>query len=226
MRLLIIEDEEKTLQYLVKGFEAHGFIVTQASDGELGLHLSLQTDSYDIIILDLMLPKVSGLKIIEILRNRGCRVPIICLTARDTVNDRVKGLETGADDYLVKPFAFSELLARVKAMLRRGQIKSEGAITVADLEIDPKKRNVVRENKEILLTAKEFNLLFLLASRQGEVFSRAMIMEQVWDINFDTDTNVVDVAIKRLRKKIDKSFSHPLIHTVWGVGYVLDEKQR
>lgn len=226
MRILIIEDEEKTRKYLAKGFESQGSKVTQTADGEAGLQLALQNDAYDIIILDLMLPKISGLTIIEILRQRGCSIPIICLTARNSVDDRVKGLEMGADDYLVKPFAFSELLARVKALLRRGKNKKDILITIADLNIDLKKRIVIRAGETISLTSKEFNLLALLASSEGEVFSRQSLMEKIWDINFDTDTNVVDVAIKRLRKKVDKPFSKPLIHTIRGIGYVLDEEER
>lgn len=222
MRLLIVEDEENTLKYLHKGFDSHGFIVVTANNGEDGLFIA-ETHQFDLIILDIMLPKLNGWEIIKRLRMAGRDMPIICLTAKDTVDDRVQGLEYGADDYLIKPFAFTELLARVKALMRRGQNEYKAKVNIADLEIDLIARKVIRANSNIKLTSKEFNLLVLLAKRQGQVLSRTIIMEQVWDINFDTDTNVVDVAIRRLRNKVDKSFAKPLIHTIRGVGYMLDE---
>jgi len=224
MRILIIEDEIKTASYLKKGLAENGFVVDVAHQGEEGLDLALIYD-YDLIILDVMLPQRDGWSIISEIRNNGKQTPVLFLTARDKVQDRVKGLELGADDYLIKPFAFSELLARIRVILRRGPIKLPEKLSIADLEIDLLAHKVNRGGQPIDLTHKEFVLLSFMAQRAGQVLSRTMIAEQVWDINFDSDTNVVDVAIRRLRQKIDDPFVKKLIHTVRGVGYVVEERQ-
>ena len=223
MRLLIVEDEKKTAQYLNKGLSEHGFIVDIAHNGKDGFHLA-QTGNYALIILDIMLPDRDGWSIIRELRRSGKITPIIFLTARDSVDDRVKGLELGADDYLVKPFAFSELLARIRTILRRGPDRQPETIRIADMEIDFLRHKATRRGKRLDLSPKEFLILWLLARHAGEVLTRTFISEQVWDINFDSDTNVVDVAILRLRKKVDDSFSTKLIHTIRGVGYVLEDR--
>lgn len=223
MRILIVEDEVKTAAYLRKGLSEGGYVVDSAIDGEEGLHLS-QTGNYDLVILDVMLPRRDGWSVIAELRRAGKQTPVLFLTARDEVNDRVKGLDLGADDYLVKPFAFSELLARVHSVMRRGPSRPMEALRIADLEIDFPRRKVTRDGKRIDLTAKEFDLLSLLARRAGEILSRTIIAEQVWDMNFDSDTNVVDVAVRRLRQKIDEPFAKKLVHTVRGVGYVLEDR--
>lgn len=221
MRILIVEDEIKTANYLKKGLMEHSFTVDIASDGEDGLHLA-GTENYNLIILDVMLPKRSGWSLIEELRAAKNEVPVIFLSARDTVHDRVHGLELGADDYLVKPFAFSELLARIRIILRRNPLQITDVIRIEDLELDFIRHKARRGSISLDLTAKEFQLLALLLRRRGEVMTRTTISEQVWGINFDSDTNIVDVAIRRLRKKIDDPFPHKLIHTIRGVGYVLD----
>jgi len=223
MRILIIEDEPKTAAYLKKGLTENGFAADIATNGDDGLHAALSFD-YDLIILDVMLPGRDGWSVLGSMRKQGNQTPILFLTARDRVQDRVRGLELGADDYLVKPFAFSELLARVRVILRRGSGKQTDTLTVADLEIDLRSHKVFRAGKQIDLTQKEFMLLSLLVQRAGQVLSRTLIAEQVWDINFDTDTNVVDVAIRRLRAKVDDPFEKKLIHTVRGVGYVVEER--
>ncbi len=224
MRLLIVEDEKKTSAYLRKGLSENGFVVDVAAEGEDGLLFAL-TEEYDLIILDVMLPKRDGWSIISQIRKQGKQTPILFLTARDAVQDRVKGLELGADDYLVKPFAFSELLARVRAILRRGPARQAETLRIADLEIDFLRHKATRAGKLLDLTPKEFLLLSLLARRKGEVLSRTLISEQVWDMNFASDTNVVDVAIRRLRRKMDEPFSKKLIHTIRSVGYVLEERE-
>lgn len=221
MRILIVEDEIKTANYLKKGLIEHSFTVDIASDGEDGLHLA-STETYNLIVLDVMLPKRSGLSVIKELRAAGNEVPVIFLSARDTVHDRVHGLELGADDYLIKPFAFSELLARIRIILRRNALQLADVMSIADLELDLIRHKARRGSIVLDLTAKEFQLLALLLRRRGEVMTRTTISEQVWGINFDSDTNIVDVAIRRLRKKIDDPFQHKLIHTIRGVGYVLD----
>ena len=223
MRILVIEDEPKTGEYLRKGLVESGFAVDLARTGPDGLHLATSAD-YDLIVLDVMLPGIDGWNVMREIR-QAKDIPVLFLTARDAVDDRVKGLELGADDYLAKPFAFSELLARVRTILRRGRRREQEFIKVSDLEIDVLKRRVTRSGKRIDLTAKEFALLYLLASRKGEVLSRTLIASQVWDMNFDSDTNVVDVAIRRLRAKIDEPFSGKLIHTLRGMGYVLEERE-
>jgi two-component system copper resistance phosphate regulon response regulator CusR len=223
MRALIIEDEVKTAQYLKKGLLEHGFVVDVAHRGDDGLHLSL-TGDYVIIILDVMLPDQDGWSVIEELRRSGKQTPVVFLTARDSLQDRIKGLELGGDDYVVKPFAFSELLARIRTVLRRGPDRHPEIIRIADLEIDFHRHRATRNNKRLDLSPKEFLLLWLMARHAGEVLTRTYISEQVWDINFDSDTNIVDVAILRLRKKVDDQFSLKLIHSIRGVGYVLEDR--
>jgi two-component system copper resistance phosphate regulon response regulator CusR len=222
MKLLVVEDESKTADYLRQGLVEAGFMVDLARTGLDGHHLAM-TEVYDLIILDVMLPDVDGLRILKALRDARKQVPVLFLTARDTVADRVKGLELGADDYLVKPFAFTELLARVRTLLRRGQTPSNvELIQVMDLVVDLPRRRATRSGQRISLTNKEFALLELLLRRKGEVLPRSLIASQVWDMNFDSDTNVIDVAIRRLRGKIDDNYETKLIHTVRGMGYMLD----
>ena len=222
MRILVIEDELKTAAYLKKGLEESGYAVDVANDGPQGLLLA-QEEEYDVIVLDVMLPGMDGWTIVKTLRSTRT-TPVLFLTARDDVDDRVRGLELGADDYLVKPFAFVELLARVRTLARRGPPRESELIKVGDLEMDVNRRRVKRGGTRIDLTPREFSLLQLLARRQGEVLSRTQIASYVWDMNFDSDTNVVEVAIRRLRTKIDDDFPVKLIHTVRGVGYVLEVK--
>jgi two-component system copper resistance phosphate regulon response regulator CusR len=222
MRLLIVEDEPKTGDYLKKGLSEHGYAVDVARTGPDGLHLALESD-YDLVLLDVMLPAMNGWQVLAKLREKK-ETPVLFLTARDQVDDRVKGLELGADDYLVKPFAFSELLARVRALLKRGKHSVTDTLTLSDLEIDPIKRRVTRAGQRVELTAKEYALLLLFVRRQTEVLSRTFIAEQVWDMNFDSDTNVVDVAVRRLRAKVDDPFPQKLIHAVRGVGYVCEAR--
>lgn len=222
MRILIVEDEQKAANYLKKGLTENGFSVDIANDGEDGLHLAL-TEVYSLIILDVMLPIRGGWSIIKELRAAGNDVPVIFLSARDEVHDRVHGLELGADDYLVKPYAFSELLARIRIILRRYPLQQSESMKLADLELDLIRHKARRGGRSLDLTVKEFQLLALMLRRRGEVLSRTTISEQVWGINFDTDTNVVDVAIRRLRKKVDDPFPVKLIQTIRGVGYVIDE---
>jgi two-component system copper resistance phosphate regulon response regulator CusR len=221
MRILIVEDEEKTAQYLAKGLGECGHAVDVASNGRDGLALAGSAD-FDLVILDVMLPERDGWSVLVEMRRAGRQTPVIFLTARDSVPDRVRGLELGADDYLVKPFAFSELLARVRTILRRGPTRQPEVVRVADLELDLLAYRATRAGRRLDLTMKEFGLLSLLARRSGEVLSRTVIDEQVWDINFDSDTNIVDVAVRRLRGKVDDPFDVKLIHTVRGMGYVLE----
>jgi two-component system copper resistance phosphate regulon response regulator CusR len=222
MKILIVEDEPKTSEYLRQGLTEAGFVVDLARTGLDGHHLA-NTESYDLIILDVMLPDVDGWRILKSLREAGKQVPVLYLTARDSVVDRVKGLDLGADDYLVKPFAFAELLARVRTLLRRGATSPmDTKLAVADLELDLMRRRATRSGQRIQLTAKEFALLELLMRHESEVLPRSLIASQVWDMNFDSDTNVIDVAIRRLRAKIDDAFEPKLIHTVRGMGYMLD----
>lgn len=223
MRVLVIEDELKTAAYLRQGLSENGFTVEVCANGEDGLHQALSAEN-DLIVLDVMLPKQDGWSILAALRKAGRQTPVLFLTARDTVFDRVKGLELGADDYLIKPFDFAELLARVRTILRRGPARQTEVLQVADLQLDAVRRKAVRAGNKLELTAKEFSLLELLARRQGEPLSRTIIAEQVWDVNFDSDFNVLEVAIRRLRSKVDDPFQKKLIHTVRGVGYVLEER--
>ena len=223
MRILVIEDEPKLADYLKKGLSEQSHVVDLARDGVNGLHLALE-GNHDLIVLDVMLPGVDGFGILASVRARK-DTPILMLTARDAVEDRVRGLEGGADDYLVKPFAFSELLARVQALLRRGRSQEPTVFRLADLELDLARRKVARGGQRLDLTAKEFNLLALLLRRQGQVLSRTTLAEQVWDMNFDSDTNVIDVAVRRLRSKLDDPFEAKLLHTVRGMGYVLESRQ-
>lgn len=222
MKILIVEDEPKTGEYLRQGLREAGFIVDLAQSGADGLHLALQGE-YALVILDVMLPGLDGWQILQALRQRGLHMPVLFLTARDQVEDRVKGLELGADDYLIKPFSFAELLARVRTILRRGRGGAEDTILrTADLELDLLRRRVSRGGRRIDLTAKEFGLLELLMRRRGEVLPRSLIASQVWDMNFDSDTNVIEVAMRRLRLKIDEGQQVKLIQTVRGMGYVLE----
>ena len=222
MKMLIVEDEPKTGDYLRQGLTEAGFLADLARTGTDGLHLAL-TGDYDLLILDVMLPGLDGWHLLETLRRRGNALPVLFLTARDQVEDRVKGLELGADDYLVKPFAFSEFLARVRTLLRRGKSSLEPTVLqIADLELDLLRRRVQRGGRRIDLTAKEFALLELLLRRQGEVLPRSLIASQVWDINFDSDSNVIEVAIRRLRSKMDDDFEPKLLRTIRGMGYVLE----
>jgi two-component system, OmpR family, copper resistance phosphate regulon response regulator CusR len=221
MKILVVEDEPKTGSYLLQGLSEAGFTVDLARNGEDGLHIAM-TDDYDLIVLDVMLPGRDGWSVLRALRDAGKHMPVLFLTARDHVDDRVKGLELGADDYLVKPFAFSELLARVRTLLRRGKIVEPSVLRMADMELDLHRRRVTRSGKRIDLTAKEFALLELLLRRHDEVLPRSLIASQVWDMNFDSDTNVIEVAVRRLRAKIDDGFEPKLIHTVRGMGYVLE----
>jgi two-component system OmpR family response regulator len=223
MRILLIEDDTKISSFIVKGLKAAGYAVDHALDGEKGLHMAL-TEPYDTAIIDIMLPKLDGLSLIEKMRREKIRTPVIILSAKGTIDDRVKGLQTGSDDYLTKPFAFSELLARVQALIRRASGLSEPTrLTVGNLSMDLLTREVTRAGKKIELQPIEFSLLEYLMRSAGRVVSKTMIMEHVWDYNFDPQTNVVEARICRLRDKIDRNFDKKLIHTVRGVGYVLKE---
>ncbi|MBC3951761.1 MULTISPECIES: heavy metal response regulator transcription factor [Pseudomonas] len=223
MRILVVEDEAKTADYLRKGLGESGYLVEVALNGLDGLHL-VQESEFDLIILDVMLPGLDGWQLLQIIR-RKWQTPVLFLTARDAVEDRVKGLELGADDYLVKPFSYAELLARVRTLLRRGPPREVEQFQIADLHLDLLKRKVTRNGERLNLTNKEFALLHLLLSREGEVLSRALIASHVWQMNFDSDTNVVDVAIRRLRAKVDDPYQAKLIHTVRGIGYLLELQQ-
>lgn len=226
MKLLVVEDEIKLAEYLHKGLTEEGFVVDVAHNGIDGLHLATEL-AYDLIVLDGMLPGIDGLAVLAALR-QSRQTPVLMLTARGQVEDRVKGLQGGADDYLVKPFAFSELVARIHVLLRRGaavQAAPEATVLrMADLELDLIRRRATRAGQRLDLTAKEFNLLSLLLRRQGEVLSRTELASQVWDMNFDSETNVVEVAVRRLRLKLDQPFERALLHTVRGMGYVLESR--
>jgi two-component system copper resistance phosphate regulon response regulator CusR len=224
VKILIVEDEPGTGDYLKQGLSEASFIADLARDGLDGMHLAL-TESYDLVVLDVMLPRLDGWGVLQAIRRAGKDMPVLLLTARDQVDDRVKGLELGADDYLIKPFAFSELLARIRTLLRRGKAKEAELLRAADLELNLLRRRVTRAGKRIDLTAKEFALLELLLRRQGEVLPRSLIASQVWDMNFDSDTNVIEVAVRRLRSKVDDDYEPKLIRTVRGMGYVLEVEE-
>ena len=223
MKLLIVDDELKTTDYLKKGLTEQGCVVDLAHDGIEGRHLALEHD-YDVIVLDVMLPSLDGFSVLRELR-RVRQTPVIMLTARDRIEDRVKGLQDGADDYLVKPFSFLELLARVQALARRGRVQEPMQLRIANLQVDLLARKAARGNVRIDLTAKEFSLLAVLARRHGEILSKTAIAELVWDMNFDSNTNVVEVAIKRLRAKVDNAFAPKLLHTIRGMGYVMEVRE-
>jgi two-component system copper resistance phosphate regulon response regulator CusR len=221
MKILVVEDEPKTEKYLRRGLTEAGFVTDGARDGRDGLHLAL-TESYDLVVLDVMLPSIDGWEVLREMRRAEKKFPVLFLTARDHVVDRVKGLELGADDYLLKPFDFSELLARVRAILRRGKDSHiQENLKVADLELNLLSRRVTRGGKRINITAKEFALMELMMRHQGEVLPRSLIASQVWDMNFDGDSNVIEVTVRRLRAKIDSDFEPKLIHTMRGMGYVI-----
>ena len=224
MRLLVIEDDKRVANFMRRSLLEAGWAVDCAYDGEKGLQFA-QADDYDLIILDLMLPKLDGLSLLKAIRQHRVATPVLAVTAKGAVRDRVTGLNAGCDDYLVKPFAFSELLARVRTLLRRGKAMETEVLRAADLELDLRRRRVTRAGKRIDLTAKEFALLELLLRRQGEVLPRSLIASQVWDMNFDSDTNVIEVAVRRLRSKIDDDFEPKLIKTVRGMGYVLETQE-
>lgn len=222
MRVLIVEDEDKTAEYLQRGLGEQGYAVDVAPNGVDGLHLALGNE-YDVIVLDVMLPGLDGFSLLESLRVAK-QTPVIMLSARDRIDDRVRGLRAGADDYLVKPFSFLELIARLQALTRRGRTQEPALIRVGNLQVDLLSRRASRDGARIDLTAKEFALLAVLARRQGEILSKTSIAEMVWDMNFDSSTNVVEVAIKRLRAKIDGPFEPKLLHTIRGMGYVLESR--
>lgn len=224
MKILIVEDEIKTGEYLCKGLTESGFAVEHTANGLSGYQMAL-TGDYDMLILDIMLPDMSGYDILRMLRQAGKGMPVLLLSALGTIEQRVKGLELGADDYLVKPFAFAELLARVRTLLRRGStVINESQLSIADLSVDLVSRKVTRGNTRINLSAKEFSLLEFFLRHKGEVLTRSLIASQVWDMNFDSDTNAIDVAVKRLRSKMDNDFEPKLIHTVRGAGYIMEIK--
>lgn len=227
MRLLLVEDQTMAADYIAKGLRENDFVIDVAHDGVDGLHFLL-TNDYDLAILDVMLPGMNGWKILELARQAGKMTPVMFLTARDDVEDRVCGLELGAEDYLIKPFSFSELLARVRVIMRRGAphaaSSEEAVLQISDLQLDFLKHRASRNGKRIELTQKEFLLLSLLMRRRGEVLSRTVLAEQVWDMNFDPETNVIDVAVRRLRSKIDDGYEVKLLHTIRGAGYVLEER--
>ena len=222
MRILIVEDEKKVAAFIKKGLEEETYAVDVAYDGEDGLHMGVE-NQYDLIILDLMLPIIDGLNVLSRLREKKIETPILLLTAKDSVEDKVTGLNTGADDYLTKPFAFSELLARIRVLLRRGKAETKTVLQIDGLSLDLVSHKVKRNNEEIELTGKEYSLLEYFMRNQGKVLTRTMIAEHVWDYNFDTFTNVIDVYVNHLRKKVDKGYPEKLLHTLRGVGYIMKE---
>jgi heavy metal response regulator len=221
-KLLVVEDEKKVASFIKRGLEEEGFSVDVANDGEEGLFMA-QSNGYDLILMDLMLPKLDGLSVVRTLRDKEVMTPVLCLTAKDTVDDIVSGLDSGSDDYLTKPFAFAELLARVRALLRRGSQDRGAELVFADLRLDPVSHKVWRSDKEIDLTAKEYALLEYFMRNPNQTLTRTMIAEQVWDYTFDSFTNIIDVYVNYLRKKVDRDYDVKLIHTVRGIGYVLKE---
>jgi len=221
-KILVVEDEKKVASFIKRGLEEEGFEVDVASDGEEGLYMA-EANTYDLVLMDLMLPKIDGLSVVREMRGRGIQTPVLCLTAKDAVEDIVSGLDSGSDDYLTKPFAFAELLARVRALLRRGAQDRGAELTFADLRLDPVSHKVWRSEKEIELTAKEYALLEYFMRNPNQTLTRTMIAEHVWDYTFDSFTNIIDVYVNYLRKKIDRDFDKKLIHTVRGIGYVLKE---
>jgi len=222
VRILIVEDEKKVAGFIKKGLEEETYAVDVAYDGEDGLHMGVE-NQYDLIILDLMLPIIDGLNVLSRLREKKIETPILLLTAKDSVEDKVTGLNTGADDYLTKPFAFSELLARIRVLLRRGKAETKTVLQIDGLSLDLVSHKVKRNNEEIELTGKEYSLLEYFMRNQGKVLTRTMIAEHVWDYNFDTFTNVIDVYVNHLRKKVDKGYPEKLLHTLRGVGYIMKE---
>lgn len=225
MNILLVEDDDRTALFVTKGLKEAGYSVNRASDGEEGLYLAKEQE-YDLAIVDIMLPKLDGLSLVSKLRQKKIKTPVIILSAKNSVDDRVKGLQSGGDDYLVKPFAFSELLARIQAMIRRSSANVETTtLEVADLSLDMLRRKVFRHGKEIVLQAGEFVLLEYLMRNAGRVVSKTMIIEHVWDYDFDPGTNLIEARICRLRDKIDKPFAKKLLHTVRGFGYVIEDKE-
>ncbi len=223
MKILVVEDEERVAQFIQKGLKEEGHAVDVSYDGEDGGFLA-EVNDYDLIILDLMLPKKNGLQVCNEIRAHGVITPVLMLTARDSVEDKVRGLDAGADDYLAKPFAFEELLARVRALLRRQSETKTPTLMIADLELDPMSRQVTRSGKAIRLTTKEYALLEYLLRNPKKVLSRTLIGEHVWDMNFDPESNVIDVYVSHLRTKVDKGFEPALIHTLRGQGYILSDE--
>ena len=222
MKILVVEDEKKVASFIKRGLEEENFSVDIAANGEEGLYMA-ESNHYDLILMDIMLPKKDGLTVIKELRAKEVTSPVLCLTAKDSVEDIVAGIDSGSDDYLTKPFAFAELLARVKALVRRGAKDRGAEIYFADLRLDPVTHKVWRSDKEIDLTAKEYGLLEYFMRNPNQVLTRTMIAEHVWDYTFDSFTNIIDVYVNYLRKKIDKDYNKKLIHTIRGVGYVLKE---
>lgn len=223
MRILIVEDESKTAAYVRKGLTEAGYTADLAANGKEGLFLALH-EEFDLIILDIMLPELDGIQVLKALREEK-QTPVLLLTARDTLDDKIRGFDLGADDYLVKPFAYAELLARIRSLLRRSPLRQPDILSVADLSVDVVRRKVRRGDVRVDLTAREFALLQLLLEKQGEVLTRTLIASHVWDMNFDSDSNVVDVSVRRLRAKVDTPFEKKLIHTVRGMGYVLEDRK-
>ena len=224
LKILLVEDDARTASFVIKGLKQAGYTVNHASDGEDGLHFAM-TEEHDLAIVDIMLPKLDGLTLISRLRQKKITTPVIVLSARNSVDDRIKGLQSGGDDYLVKPFAFSELLARIQAIMRRTSLNPENTVLeVDDLKLDVLRRKVFRQGKEINLQAGEFMLLEYLMRNAGRVVSKTMIIEHVWDYNFDPETNVIEARICRLRDKIDRPFTRKLLHTIRGFGYVVEDK--
>ncbi len=222
MKILVVEDEKKVASFIQRGLEGEGFTVEVAYDGESGVEMGSE-GNFDLILMDVMLPKMDGLQAIKALREKGVESPVLCLTAKDTVEDIVAGLDSGSDDYLTKPFAFAELLARVRALVRRGTQERGAEITYADLRLDPVAHKVWRGDSEIDLTAKEYALLEFFMRNPETTLTRTMIAEHVWDYTFDSFTNIIDVYVNYLRKKVDRDYTNKLIHTVRGIGYVLKE---